>query len=82
MKPKCSSPFVMLAFYRPKTCDTFSFGRVLKVQDSQGKEIVLMGDTNCNQLCDDTKDTMCRLLKALYKEYQLTGGGEAKLFLL
>ena len=72
----------MLAFYRPKKFDTFSFGRVLKVQDSQGKEIVLMGDTNCNQLCDDTKDTMCRLLKALYKEYQLRGGGEAKLFLL
>ena len=51
----------------------FSFTELehnLKVLDSEGKEIILIGDTNCDQLCDDTKDTMCRLLKTPYKEYQ------------
>ena len=74
VKPKCSSPFVILAWYRPPKYDTFSFTElehVLKVLDSEGKEIILIVDTNCDQLCDDdTKNTMCRLLKTLYKEYQ------------
>ena len=43
---------------------------VLKVLDFEGKEIILIEDTNCNQLCDDTKNIMRRLLKHLCKEYQ------------
>ena len=39
---------------------------VLKVLDSEGKEIILIGNTNY----DHTRNTMCRLLKTLYKEYQ------------
>ena len=73
VKPKCSSPFVILAWYRPPKYDTLSFTElehVLKVLDSEGKEIILIGDTSCDQLCDDTRSTMCRLLKTLYKEYQ------------
>ena len=73
VKPKCSSPFVILAWYRPPKYDTLSFTElehVLKVLDSEGKEIILIVDTNCDQLCDETRNTMCRLLKTLYKEYQ------------
>ena len=73
VKPRCSSPFVILAWYMPPKYDTLSFTElehVLKVLDSEGKEIILIGHTNCDQLCDDTRNTMCRLLKTLYKEYQ------------
>ena len=65
VKPKRSSPFVILAWYRPPKYDTLSFTeleRVLKVLDSEGKEIILIGDTNCDQLCNDTRNTICRLL--------------------
>ena len=58
VKPKCSSPFVILAWYIPPKYDTFSFTElefVLKVFDSEDKEIILIGDTNCDQLCYDTK---------------------------
>ena len=60
-------------WYRPPKYDTLSFAElehVLKVLDSEGKEIILIGDTNCDQLCNDTRNAMCRLLKTLYKEYQ------------
>ena len=43
VKPKCSSPFVILASYRPPKYDTFSFTElehVLKVLDSEGEEII------------------------------------------
>ena len=62
VKPKCSSPFVIL----PPNDDTFSFTElehVLKVLDSGGKEIILIGDTNCDQLCDDTKTPCVDYLK-------------------
>ena len=64
VKPKCSSPFVILAWYRPPKYDTLSFTElehVLKVLDSEGKEIISIGETNCDQLCDDTRNTMCYL---------------------
>ena len=62
VKPKGSSPFVILAWYRPPKYDTFSFTElehVPEVLDSEGKEIILPVDTHCNQLCDDTKSSPC-----------------------
>ena len=62
VKPKCSSPFVMMAWYIPPKYDTFSFTElelVLKVLDSEDKEIIFIGDTNCDQLCYDTKSVGC-----------------------
>ena len=53
VKPKCSSPFVILAWYRPPKYDMFSFTElehVLKVLDSEVKKIISIGDTNCDQL--------------------------------
>ena len=66
VKPKCSSPVVILAWYIPPKYDTFSFTElehVLKVLDSEGREIILIGDTNCDQLCDDTKTPCVDYLK-------------------
>ena len=51
VKPKCSSPFVRLAWYKPPKYDTFSFAElehVPKVLDSE--ENFLIGDTNYDQL--------------------------------
>ena len=62
MEPKCSSSFVILAWYKPPKYDTFSFTELdhaLKVLDSEGKEIILIGDTNTAISCAMTQETPC-----------------------
>ena len=66
VKPICSSPFVILAWYRPPKYNTFSFTElehVLKVLVSEGEEIILIGDTNYDQLYNDTKTPCVDYLK-------------------
>ena len=52
--PPKSSPFCILSWYRPPSSaiDIFNalrfFEQVLRFFESEGKEIILIGDTNCN----------------------------------
>ena len=51
--PPKSSPFCILSWYRPPSSpiDTFnSLELVLRFFESEGKEIILLGDTNCDLL--------------------------------
>ena len=51
--PPKSSPFCILSWYRPHSSliDTFnSLELVLRFFESEGKEIILLGDTNCDLL--------------------------------
>ena len=51
--PPESSPFCILSWYRPPSCaiDTFnSLKQVLRFFESEGKEVILLGDTNSDLL--------------------------------
>ena len=50
LKPVRSSPFVMLAWYRPPDVSNEVFNdleKTLQFLDKEGKEIIFLGDTNC-----------------------------------
>ena len=51
VKPVRTKPFFVVSWYRPPSdlTDTFDkFEEVLKCLESEGKEIILLGDTNCD----------------------------------
>ena len=53
IKPAHSAPFLVLAWYRPpgasgEICDQLE--KTLEFLDKEGKEIILLGDTNCDIL--------------------------------
>ena len=51
VEPPKSKSFLVLAWYRPPSDPVASFGRLEKVLsflDNEGKEIILLGDTNCD----------------------------------
>ena len=71
--PKCSSSFIVLAWYRPPKYEHNSFfelEQILQILQSENKEVILLGDTNCDDLCDDTKNSMTKSLKNFYTSYQ------------
>ena len=56
VKQKGSSPFAVLAWYRPPEYNHNNFDElenVLKILDSENKEIILIGDTNCDNLAEE-----------------------------
>ena len=70
---RCSSPFIVLAWYRPPNYDKLrliELEQILQILDSENKEIILLGDTNCDELCSDTKNNITKLLESLYCNYQ------------
>ena len=69
VKQKGSSPFPVLAWYNHNNFDELE--NVLKILDSENKEIILIGDTNCDNLAEeDCKNGMKKRLNELYIEYQ------------
>ena len=74
VKQKGSSPFAVVAWYRPPEYSHNNFDElenVLKILDSENKEIILIGDTNCDNLAEeDCKNGMKKRLNELYIEYQ------------
>ena len=70
---RCSSPFIVLAWYRPPNYDKLrliELEQILQILDSDNKEIILLGDTNCDELCTDTKNNITKLLESIYCNYQ------------
>ena len=70
---RCSSPFIVLARYRPPNYDKLrliELEQILQILDSENKEIILLGDTNCDELCSDTKNNITKLLESIYCNYQ------------
>ena len=64
----------LVCWYRPPTAgvDEFAFENlreILKSLDREEKEIILIGDTNCDLKC--SKNANAKQLKSIYSEYQL-----------
>ena len=71
--PKHAKSYIVLCWYRPPTentdINTFeALTRIIRKLDTEGKEIILTGDTNCDY--KKPKDCNTRKLKALYSEFQ------------
>ena len=74
MKPKCSKPFFVLAWYRPPKYETETLTEVntlLEALEKEQKEIILIGDVNCNDLDLARKSKIIETLRDTYREYQL-----------
>ena len=60
VKPVRAKPFFVVSWYRPPSdpTETFdNFEEVLKCLESEGKEIILLGDTNCDVTSVDSPQT-------------------------
>ena len=66
--------YIVLCWYRPPTesTDNSTFEaltKIIKLLEAEGKEIVLVGDTNCQY--KKPKDCSTRKLKLIYSEFQI-----------
>ena len=74
LKPKCSKPFILLAWYRPPNYETETLTEVntlLETLEKEQKETILIGDVNCNDLDLVGKNKVLETLHNIYREYQL-----------
>ena len=58
IKPNCSKPFLLLSRYRPpnyKSDDFEQIETVDQVLEAEGKESIILGDTNCNDHSEEDK---------------------------
>ena len=74
MKPKFSKSFLVLAWYRPpkyehETLNTLE--TLLKTIENENKEIILIGDINCNDLNTDDKNKVIDHLRRVYRQFQM-----------
>ena len=70
--PKHAKSFLVVCWYTPPTADDAAFENlreVLKKLDKDSKEIILVGDTNCDLKNNQSSNT--KKLTAIYSEYQL-----------
>ena len=59
VKQKCTKPFIVMASYRPPKYEYQTIDEIetsLKSLDAEDKEIILMGDANCNDLDIEGKE--------------------------
>ena len=71
--PRHAKSYIVLCWYRPPTegtdVSTFeALTNIIKKLDAEGKEIILVGDTNCDY--KKPKDCNTRKLKLIYSEFQ------------
>ena len=74
IKPKTAKSFFRVSWYRPPTAnvDDVTFENlkvVLTTLDREDKEIILIGDTNCDLMNDRNANT--KRLKHVYSEFQM-----------
>ena len=70
--PRHAKSYIVLCWYRPPTegtdVSTFeALTNIIKKLDAEGKEIILVGDTNCDY--KKPKDCNTRKLKLIYSEF-------------
>ena len=69
IKRKCAKPFVIRTWYRPpkhKIDDILNIEKLYKNDDKSNTEIIIMGDSNSDDLPDKDKSSIV----AFYKQYQ------------
>ena len=73
ISPPKSKPFLVVAWYRPPSDLVDSFNKLEKALaflDKEGKEIILLGDTNCDlakKSTDQTLDNNAKHISSLYE---------------
>ena len=70
--PKHAKSFLVVCWYRPLTADDAAFENlreVLKNLVYDGKEIIFVGDTNCD--LKNNKSSNTKIMAVIYSEYQL-----------
>ena len=73
IKPKCAKSFVIIAWYCPpkhKIDDILNIEKLYKNHDKSDTEVIIMGDSNCDDLPDQDKSSIVAKLRAFYKQYQ------------
>ena len=73
IKPKCAKPFVIIAWCRPpkhNINDILNIEKIYKTFDKTHNEIIIMGDSNCDDLPDQDKNSVVAKLRDFYKQYQ------------
>ena len=74
VKQKCTKPFIVMAWYRPPKYEYQTIDEIetlIKSLDAEDKEIILMGDVNCNDLDTEGKNRILVSLCNMYHTYQL-----------
>ena len=72
VKQKCTEPFIVMAWCRPPKYEYQTIDEILlKSLDAEDKEIILMGDVNCNDLDTEGKNRILVRLHNMYHIYQL-----------
>ena len=74
LKPKCSKPFILWAWYRSPNYETEALTEVntlLETLEKEQKETLLIGDITCNDLDLVRKNKDLETLRNIYREYQL-----------
>ena len=74
VRQKCTKSFIVMAWYRPPKYEYQTIDEVEtlpKALDAEDKEIMLMGDVNCNDLDIEGKNRILVSLRNMYHAYQL-----------
>ena len=74
VKPNFSKSFLVLAWYRPPKYEHEALNTLetlLKTIEKQNKEIILIGDINCNDLDIDDKNKVIDHLRGVYRQFQM-----------
>ena len=74
VKPKFSKSFLVLAWYRPPKYEHETLNALetlLKTIENENKEIILIGDVNCNDLNIDDKNKVIDHLRSVYRQFQM-----------
>ena len=78
IQPPKSKPYIVITWYRPPNDPADSFNkleRILSCLDQEGKEIILLGDTNCDftiKAASQTSDTNAKHLRRIYNLLSFT----------
>ena len=72
-KPKCAKSFVIIAWYRlpkHKIDDILNIEKLYKNHDKSNTEVIIVGDSNCDDLPDQDKSSIVAKLRAFYKQHE------------
>ena len=73
IKPKCAKPFVIITWDRlpkHKIEDILNIEKLYKNHDKSNTEVIIMRDSNCDDLPYQDKSSIVVKLRAFYKQYQ------------
>ena len=74
VKPKFSKPFLVPAWYRPRKYEHETLNELeilLKTIENENKEIIVIGDVNCNDSHIEDKNKVIDHFRGLYRQFQI-----------